>query len=106
MHVNFSNALAEFKIESLAKSLQKAQCMHLIILWRIFLPCMLLHLPILDDFNRVVLKELPGVEYSDYINASYVDVRRYKRRPPWRPSEIYSLIRTPKNLWRFYCIMI
>jgi hypothetical protein len=27
-----------------------------------------------DDFNRVVLKELPGVEHSDYINASYVDV--------------------------------
>ena len=28
-----------------------------------------------DDFNRVVLKTLPKVEHSDYINASYVDVR-------------------------------
>jgi hypothetical protein len=27
-----------------------------------------------DDFNRVVLKEIPEVEHSDYINASYVDV--------------------------------
>ena len=28
-----------------------------------------------DDCNRVVLKTLPGEEHSDYINASYVDVR-------------------------------
>ena len=27
-----------------------------------------------DDFNRVVLSTLPEVKYSDYINASYVDV--------------------------------
>ena len=31
-----------------------------------------------DDFNRVVLKTLPGREQSDYINASYVDVRSRK----------------------------
>ena len=29
-----------------------------------------------DDFNRVVLKTLPAKEHSDYINASYVDVRK------------------------------
>ena len=28
-----------------------------------------------DDFNRVVLNDFPGQEHSDYINASYVDVR-------------------------------
>lgn len=28
-----------------------------------------------DDFNRVVLNKIQGVEGSDYINASYVDVR-------------------------------
>ena len=27
-----------------------------------------------DNFNRVVLKEIPGEEHSYYINASYVDV--------------------------------
>ena len=30
-----------------------------------------------DDFNRVVLSEIPDVEHSDYINASYVDVSTY-----------------------------
>ncbi len=30
-----------------------------------------------DDFNRVVLSEIPDVERSDYINASYVDVSTY-----------------------------
>ena len=28
-----------------------------------------------DDFNRVVLKALAEEEHSDYINASYLDVR-------------------------------
>jgi protein tyrosine phosphatase len=27
-----------------------------------------------DDYNRVVLDQLPDVPDSDYINASYVDV--------------------------------
>ena len=27
-----------------------------------------------DDHSRVVLKEVPGVEGSDYINASFIDV--------------------------------
>ena len=27
------------------------------------------------DKSRVILPELPGVPHSDYINASYVDVR-------------------------------
>ena len=27
------------------------------------------------DFSRVVLKTVEGVEGSDYINASYIDVR-------------------------------
>ncbi len=30
-----------------------------------------------DDFNRVVLSEIPDVEHSHYINASYVDVSTY-----------------------------
>ena len=30
-----------------------------------------------DDFNRVVLSTLPDVKYSDYINASYVDVSKF-----------------------------
>ena len=30
-----------------------------------------------DNFNRVELKEIAGKEHSDYINASYVDVRLY-----------------------------
>ena len=29
-----------------------------------------------DDFNRVMLSEIPDVEHSDYINASYVDVSK------------------------------
>ena len=28
----------------------------------------------LDDFSRVKLKEIPGEEGSDYINASFLDV--------------------------------
>jgi len=28
-----------------------------------------------DDYNRVVLETLPGIPDSDYINASYIDVR-------------------------------
>ena len=28
-----------------------------------------------DNFNRVVLNTIPGEKHSDYINASYVDVR-------------------------------
>ncbi len=27
-----------------------------------------------DDFNRVILKTIPEVDNSDYVNASYVDV--------------------------------
>ena len=30
-----------------------------------------------DDFNRVILSEIPDIEHSDYINASYVDVSTY-----------------------------
>ncbi len=30
--------------------------------------------PCLDDFNRVVLDPADGLQDSDYINASYVDV--------------------------------
>lgn len=30
-----------------------------------------------DDYNRVVLDQLPDVPDSDYINASYVDVSIY-----------------------------
>ncbi len=30
-----------------------------------------------DDFNRVVLSEIPDVEHSHYINASYVDVSTF-----------------------------
>ncbi len=30
--------------------------------------------PFLDDFNRVVLDPADGLQDSDYINASYVDV--------------------------------
>lgn len=29
---------------------------------------------ILDDFSRVILEKIEGVEGSDYINASYIDV--------------------------------
>ena len=32
---------------------------------------------ILDDYNRVKLSVTPGVPGSDYINASYIDVRTY-----------------------------
>lgn len=32
---------------------------------------------ILDDYNRVVLDTIEGHPDSDYINASYVDVRKY-----------------------------
>ena len=28
-----------------------------------------------DDFSRVKLKEIEGVDGTDYINASYIDVR-------------------------------
>ncbi len=28
-----------------------------------------------DNFNRVILKTIPEVDNSDYINASYVNVR-------------------------------
>jgi len=28
----------------------------------------------IDDFSRVKLREIPGKEGSDYINASYIDV--------------------------------
>ena len=34
----------------------------------------------LDDFNRVVLDPEDGVADSDYVNASYVDVRTYFKR--------------------------
>ena len=30
----------------------------------------------LDDYNRVILKTIPEVEHSDYINASYIDVSK------------------------------
>ena len=32
-------------------------------------------MPSSDDFSRVKLKEIPGEEGSDYINASHLDVR-------------------------------
>ena len=32
-----------------------------------------------DNFNRVVLKDIPQEEHSDYINASYVDVCKNTR---------------------------
>ena len=28
-----------------------------------------------DDYNRVKLKEIPGVHGSDYINASFINVK-------------------------------
>ena len=31
----------------------------------------------IDDHCRVKLKEIAGCEHSDYINASYMDVRIY-----------------------------
>ena len=31
----------------------------------------------LDDNNRVVLSNIPDVEHSDYINASYIDVSQH-----------------------------
>ena len=31
----------------------------------------------LDDNNRVVLSNIPDVEHSDYINASYIDVSEH-----------------------------
>lgn len=33
------------------------------------------------DYNRVVLEKIPGVADSDYINASYVDVRNLIEQP-------------------------
>ena len=33
-----------------------------------------IHQSHLDDFNRVVLQTTAGVENSDYINASFIDV--------------------------------
>lgn len=32
-----------------------------------------------DDYNRVVLDSIPGEPDSDYVNASYVDVSRYRQ---------------------------
>ena len=32
---------------------------------------------LVDDHARVILKELTGVRGSDYINASYIDVRKF-----------------------------
>ena len=34
--------------------------------------CSVLH--VADDFNRIKLREIPDLEGSDYINASYMDV--------------------------------
>ena len=31
--------------------------------------------PLLDNFSRVQLEKKPGLEGSDYVNASFVDVR-------------------------------
>ena len=44
----------------------------------------------IDDFNRVVLKELPGREYTDYVNASYVDVSgtKYPIKDPPRQGQL------------------
>ena len=36
---------------------------------------MSMHTP--DDSSRVCLTEVPGVEGSDYINASFITVRNY-----------------------------
>ena len=35
---------------------------------------LLLLLLVLVNYNRVILNALPGVENSDYINASYIEV--------------------------------
>ena len=35
---------------------------------------LLLFLLVLVNYNRVILNALPGVENSDYINASYIEV--------------------------------
>ena len=39
-----------------------------------------------DDKSRVCLKETPGVDRCDYINASFIDVRTHTT-----PTHAYSL---------------
>lgn len=34
-------------------------------------------IPFLDDFNRVILSMRRGQEFTDYINASFIDVSRF-----------------------------
>lgn len=33
--------------------------------------------PVSDDFNRVILSMRRGQEFTDYINASFIDVSRF-----------------------------
>ena len=50
---------------------------------------MSIHTP--DDSSRVCLTEVPGVEGSDYINASFITVRNML---------LILYIYTCKNMWR------
>ena len=45
---------------------------------------------ILDDETRVVLEEIPGVLGSDYINASWINVRDNETLNLYFPSKFYN----------------
>lgn len=60
------------------------------------------------DYNRVVLEKIPGVADSDYINASYVDVRNcfciVYRSNSDRPTFPAFLLTEPTQTERVHCI--